>query len=212
MENAVFQIHRAPAYAGALRPYTIYINGEIVGWVKNGGVLEVPALPAPRYFLEAEGPFGAAVCLKGRGLCPLELHTGGGYGAPNGQDAVARTGFYLNGQEIGAPEIYKKLRAAHHDPALRQTLTEMEKPLFVVYAFWQRFWEDLTWESEISVSGLDQAIEALEAVGAKETVAFCRAFAARELRPGVYDMPAQRPAFRKDLTGAVQRYILKNDL
>lgn len=213
MENTVFRIHRAPAYAGALRPYTIYINGEAVGWVKNGGTLEVPALPAPRYFLEKDGPFGVAVSLTGRGLCSLELHTAGGCGAPNGQDAVARAGFYLAGQEIGQPAIYEKLRAAHRDAALREALTETERPLFVVYAFWQRFWQALAWESELAMaSGLEQAIQALETVGAGETAAFCRAFGLRELRPGVYDLPAERPNFRKDLTGAVHRYILKNDL
>jgi len=212
MEDTVFRIYRAPAYAGALRPYTISINGEGAGWVKNGATLELPAIPAPRYFIEAEGPFGAAVSLAGRGLCSLELRTGGGYGAPNGQDAVARTAFYMKGQEMGAPAVYEKIRAARRDAEQRKALTETEMPLFIVYAFWRRFGEDLTWASEIALAGLEQAIEALETVGAAKTAEFCQTFAGREIRPGVYDMPAQRPNFRKDITEAVHRYILKNDL
>lgn len=211
MQTVKFTIHRAPAYNGALVPYTIYINGALVGRVMNGKTMEAEGPVMPVYFIEKDGPFGPAVLLRGRGsACSLELRTAGGYGAPNGQDAVVRTGFWLGGRALKEPAVYEKLRAARLDPQTRAALTEQEKPLFIVSAFWRAFGKALEREEEVTFgAGMAGAMEALETVGACETAAFCRAVMGAELLPGTYTLPRERPDIRRDITRAVHGYVLE---
>lgn len=214
METVRFIIHREPAYNGALLKYALYLNGEPVGRVENGGTLafEVPAMPV--YFLEKDGPFGPAAILLGKGSeCRLTIRTAGGYGAPNGQDAVVRTGFYLGERELHRPDIYEKLRAARRDKAQRDALREEEKPLFVAYAFWSAFGQALVRDERVTFgAGMAGAMEALETVGAGEVAAFCRSVMGPELAPGTYELPEKRPDLRFILTCAVHGYILENGL
>lgn len=211
MEMVRFIIHREPAYNGMGVPYYMYINGAAVGGVKNGQTLTAEGPAAPVYMLEKDGPFGSAVLLRGKGKeCRLSLRTTGGYGAPNGQNAVARTAFWLGEQELREPAIYEKLRAARRDPAVRAELTETERPLFVCYAFWCAFGKAL--EREIHVTfgtGMAGAMEALETVGAGEIADFCRGVMGPGLASGTYSLPAARPDIRPILTRAVHGYILE---
>lgn len=210
--KALFCIHRAPAFNGALRSYALYINAQTAGFVPNGGTLEYPAPEAPVYIIEKDGPFGPAVSLRGRGLCPLEIRTLGGCGAPNGQDEEVRTEFWLRDRQLRLLPLYETLRQARLDPAVRAELTEQQKPLFVACAFWKHFGQTLEMGDKLSVSGMDRAVEAFEQLGAPVTAAFCRDLEQRRLAPGVYDLPPQRPDFRAELTAAVHRYILQHDM
>ncbi len=214
MEKVRFIIHRAPAFNGSLRPYTIYINGTPVGRVMNGGTMPLDGPVAPAYIIEKDGPFGPAVILGGKGsVCELTIRTAGGYGAPNGQDAVVRTGFYLGERELRALAIYEKIRAARLDPAARSGLTEIEWPLFIVFAFWRAFGKMLEREKTVTFgAGMAGAMEALETVGAGDVADFCRAVMGPELAPGTYELPEDRPDFCRDITRAVHGYILENGL
>lgn len=211
MDTVKFIIHRAPAFNGSLRPYTIFINGTPVGRVMNGGTMPLEGPAAPVYIVEKDGPFGTAVILRGKGReCPLEIRTAGGYGAPNGQDAIVRTGFWLGDRELREPVIYEKIRAARQNPAVRSALTEEEKPLFVAYAFWRAFGAMLEREDRVAFgTGMEGAMEALETIGAGEMAAFCRTVMGPDLAPGVYELPENRPDLRRCLTAAVHGYILE---
>ena len=214
MENVRFTFHREPAYNGMGVPYHMYINGAYVGGVKNGQTLTAEGPVAPAYILEKDGPFGSAVILCGKGKeCRLALRTTGGYGAPNGQNAVAHTSFRLGEQELRAPAIYEKIREARRNPEIRATLTDAERPLFVCYAFWCAFGKMLEREKQVTFgAGMDGAMEALETVGAEVTAAFCRGLMSPNLAPGTYPLPEKRPAFCRDITRAVHGYILENGL
>lgn len=214
METVRFIIHREPAYNGMGVPYYIYINGALVGGVKNGQTLTAEGPVAPVYILEKDGPFGSAILLRGKGReCRLALRTTGGYGAPNGQNAVARTDFWLGEQKFHEPAVYEKIRAARRDRKVRAELMETERPLFVCLAFWRSFGKALEREKTVAFgTGMDGAMEALETVGAENVAAFCRGVMGPELLPGTYDLPAERPHFRRELTRAVHGYILENGL
>lgn len=214
METVRFIIHREPAYNGMGVPYHMYINGAWVGGVKNGQTLTAEGPAAPAYFIEKDGPFGSAVILRGKGKeCGLSLRTTGGYGAPNGQNAVAHTAFRLGEQELKAPAIYEKLREARRDPKIRAELTDTERPLFVCYAFWCAFGKMLEREKKVTFgAGMEGAMEALETVGAGEVARFCREIMGPELAPDTYPLPEERPDFRRILTRAVHGYILENGL
>ena len=214
METVRFIIHREPAYNGMGVPYHVYINGAAAGGVKNGQTLtaEVPA--APQYMIEKDGPFGSAVLLRGKAAeCRLALRTTGGYGAPNGQNAVARTAFVLGETELHPPAVYEKIRSARQEAEIRAALTETERPLFVCYAFWCAFGKMLEREKQVTFgAGMDGAMEALETVGAEVTAAFCRGLMSPDLAPGTYPLPEVRPDFRRDITRAVHGYILEKGL
>lgn len=213
-ERVVFRICRDPAYNGMGIPYRLYINGAFVGGVKNGQTLTVEGPATGLYLIEKDGPFGPAALLRrGQGReCELHLRTTGGYGAPNGQDRKVSHRFWLGDTELKEPAVYQKVRDARRQPELRASLTEWERALFVCHAFWQAFGRALEREKSVELgAGMDGALAALETVGARETAAFCRALLGPALAPGHYPLPEQRPDFRRDLTGAVQRYILQND-
>ncbi len=209
METVRFIIHREPAYNGMGVPYHMFINGAAVGGVKNGQTLTVEVPAATQYMIEKDGPFGSAVLLRGKSAeCRLSLRTTGGCGAPNGQNAVARTAFLLGETELKEPAVYEKIRSARREPEIRATLTETERPLFVCYAFWCAFGKMLEREKEVTFgTGMDGAMEALETVGAEVTAAFCRGLMSPNLAPGTYPLPEERPAFRRDITRAVHSYI-----
>lgn len=214
METVRFIFHREPAYYGMGVPFRMYINGAEVGGVKNGQTLTAEGPAAPVYFIEKDGPFGSAILLRGKGReCRLALRTTGGYGAPNGQDAVARTAFRLGERELHELAVYETLRAARRDPAVRAELTETERPLFIVYAFWCAFGKALVREDKVTFgTGMTGAMEALETVGAGEIADFCRSVMGPELAPGTYELPAERPDIRPVLTRAVHGYILEKGL
>lgn len=50
MENVHFIIYRKAAFAGALLPYNIYINGQFVSTIKNGQTLHVDVPRADVYY------------------------------------------------------------------------------------------------------------------------------------------------------------------
>ena len=212
METVRFVFHREPAYNGMGVPYNMYINGAAVGGVKNGQTLTVEGPAAPEYMIEKDGPFGSAILLRGKGKeCRLALRTTGGYGAPNGQNAAARTAFRLGERELHEPAVYGKLREARRDPAIRAALTDTERPLFICYAFWCAFGKALERGKTVTFgTGMDGAMAALETVGAEELAAFCRGVMGPELAAGTYPLPEERPEIRRVLTRAVHGYILKH--
>lgn len=214
METVRFVIHREPAYNGMGVPYNMYINGAAVGGVKNGQTLTAEGPAAPVYMLEKDGPFGSAILLRGKGKeCRLALRTTGGYGAPNGQNAVAHTAFRLGDQELKEPAVYIKIREARRSPEVRAALTDTERPLFICYAFWCAFGKALEREKTVTFgTGMDGAMIALETVGAGETADFCRGVMGPELAAGSYPLPEERPDFRREITRAVHGYILENGL
>ena len=52
MKLVRFNIFRKAAFAGALLPYNIYINGKFVGTIKNGKTLNVEIPEADVYYLD----------------------------------------------------------------------------------------------------------------------------------------------------------------
>lgn len=57
METVRFIIYRKAAFAGALLPYNICINGQFFGTLKNGKMLKVNVPKADVYFLEDSNSF-----------------------------------------------------------------------------------------------------------------------------------------------------------
>lgn len=52
-----FNIFRKAAFAGALLPYNIYINGKFVGTIKNGKTMNIEVPEADVYYLEDNNSF-----------------------------------------------------------------------------------------------------------------------------------------------------------
>ena len=46
MREVRFHIHRKSAFAGALLPYRMYINGQYIGTIRNGKSLDANLLSA----------------------------------------------------------------------------------------------------------------------------------------------------------------------
>ena len=57
VKHVRFNIFRKAAFAGALLPYNIYINGEFVGTIKNGKTLNVDVPETDIYYLEDNNSF-----------------------------------------------------------------------------------------------------------------------------------------------------------
>ena len=57
VKHVRFNIFRKAAFAGALLPYNIYINGKFVGTIKNGKTLNVDVPEADIYYLEDNNSF-----------------------------------------------------------------------------------------------------------------------------------------------------------
>ena len=52
MREVRFHIHRKSAFAGALLPYRMYINGQYIGTIRNGKSLDANVPKAGVYYIE----------------------------------------------------------------------------------------------------------------------------------------------------------------
>lgn len=79
-ENIQFRFIRKWALRGALVPYSIFINGQWVGYLKNGRELEVAVPRNSGYLIEEQAPFGSCVWLNsGESHVEIEVRTVGGW-------------------------------------------------------------------------------------------------------------------------------------
>lgn len=93
MDTVQFVIRRKTAFSCALLPYRIYINGQYVGTLRNGGALVVNVPRANAYYIEDDvfSECNALISDKGQAKYGIVIKTSGGW-----HSAPSRE-FYLEG-------------------------------------------------------------------------------------------------------------------
>ena len=68
MREVRFHIHRKSAFAGALLPYRMYINGQYIGTIRNGKSLDANVPKAGVYYIEDDILFSRNAVIYDNGL------------------------------------------------------------------------------------------------------------------------------------------------
>lgn len=162
MKTVLFRIHRKLAFQSALVSYKVYLNGQLVGRLKNGQTL-VAEIPAARtYFLDV-GDFqetNAAILDNHLAEYRILMEQVNGWCTP------AHPVFFLqNGRELQAlPSFHvDKFLAASFEGVMNQ-LPPVEREL----ALCLEFWNDLRDETQqvLTSDHMEETREALHKVGA----------------------------------------------
>ena len=152
-----FYIHRKAAFAGALLPCRIYINGQYIGTIRNGKSLYVRVPKANAYYIEDDifSSRNAVICNDGSSEHSVVIKRAGGWRTESYNE------FYIDRDEI--PE---QLPFVHWEKLLelRQTMSQRERTLALSFKFWMFVTDDL---QEIFASEhLFEIIAALQKIGA----------------------------------------------
>ena len=163
-----FNIHRKIAFAGALLPYKMYINGQYVGTIKNGETLSVEVPRAEVYYLEDNYYFerNAVICDKNLEIYNILLKRIGGWRTASYNE------FYIDdGQKI------EKLPSFHFERFIDaifnnniEQLSKNEQLLVLCLEFWNSILDDI--QEVLASSNLVKIIEALQLVGANQCAKF----------------------------------------
>ncbi|MGN0518603.1 MAG: hypothetical protein ACI4II_07760 [Acutalibacteraceae bacterium] len=162
MKSVRFNIYRKIAFAGALLPYNIYINGQFVGTIKNGKALSVEVPKSEVYYLEDNNSFEKnAIIYDNNSLeYNILLKRAGGWRT----DSYNK--FYIdNGRHIAQlPSFhFEKFMNAILNSSIEQ-LSPEEQLLALCMEFWNSIMDDI--EEVLTSSNLNNIIEALQTIGA----------------------------------------------
>lgn len=162
METVHFIIYRKAAFAGALLPYNIYINGQLVGTIKNGKTLNVDVPKADVYYLEDNNDFerNAVICDSDRSEYSVLLKRAGGWRTSSYNE------FYLENdqQTVPLPSFHLEKYKNAIDRDSTAALSSDERILAFCLAFWSGIVDDI--QELLSSDDLTEIIDALQKVGA----------------------------------------------
>lgn len=164
MDTVQFIIHRQVAFAGALLPYHIHINGEFTGTIRNGKTLTVDIPRAKTYYIEdaALSERNAVICDDGRAQYHIFIKRVGGW------RTVSYNEFYSeqNGKLTQAPAFhFDKLYSAILANKIAQ-LSPAEQILAFCVEFDNGIRDDL--QEVLASENLFSMVEALKAVGVNQ--------------------------------------------
>ena len=71
MREVRFHIHRKSAFAGALLPYRMYINGQYIGTIRNGKSLDANVPKAGVYYIEDDILFSRSAVIFSMNRAPV---------------------------------------------------------------------------------------------------------------------------------------------
>ncbi|MDE6421776.1 MAG: hypothetical protein K2K87_14825 [Lachnospiraceae bacterium] len=129
-EKIHFHIVRKWAFAGALLPYKLFINGDYVGLLTNGKTLDVDVSKSDFYFIdELFAPYdgNAIICasnMDNPDLISAEIRRAGGWKTNSYKEFFV----YQNGEYVNLPSFdYTHYVHACHNDTIFSGLTEQEK-------------------------------------------------------------------------------------
>ena len=166
MKHVRFNIFRKAAFAGALLPYNIYINGEFVGTIKNGKTLNVDVPEADIYYLEDNNSFerNAVIINSNTSDYYILIKRAGGWRTDSYNE------FYIdNGDTIDQlPSFhFNRFMNAVFNDSIDQ-LSSDEQVLALCLNFSHSIMDDI--QEVLASSNLSYTIEALKTIGANRYV------------------------------------------
>lgn len=162
METVRFIIYRKAAFAGALLPYNIYINGLFVGTIKNGKTLIIDVPKSDVYYLEDNNAFerNAVICGCDLSEYSIVLKRAGGWRTDSYNE------FYIDKSQQIAPlpsfHFEKFMNAVYGDSA--DELSSDERLLALCLEFWNGITDDI--QEVLASNHLSEMIDALQKIGA----------------------------------------------
>jgi hypothetical protein len=159
MSEVQFHIHRNSAFAVALLPYRMYINGKYAGTIRNGKSLYVSVPKADVYFIEDDIFLSRNAVFHDNGSAEYSvvIKRAGGWRTESYNE------FYTDkGQTI------EQLPSFHWEKffELRQTMSPSERTLALCVEFWMSAADGL--EEVLASEYLFEIITALQTIGAHE--------------------------------------------
>lgn len=167
MENVRFIIHRKAAFAGALLPYRIYINGRFVGIIKNGRTLNVEVPKADAYYLADDIAFferNAVIC--NRSLSEYTIVLKRAWRTESYNEFYINTGEQIN--PLPSFHFEKFIHAVFEDRI--HELSSDEQLLALCLEFWCGFTDDI--QEVLASEHLTEIIDALQKIGAAQYADF----------------------------------------
>lgn len=171
METVRFTIVRKAAFAGSLLQYHIYINGRLVGTVKNGGTLNAEVPRAGAYYLAGDTAlFERNAVIRGRDLpeYTIVLKRAGRWRTESYNE------FYIQTGQALAP-----LPSFHFDRFMHAVFEDQtsgfspdERLLVRCLEFWYGITDDL--QEVLASEHLFEIIDALEEIGAAQFAGMLR--------------------------------------
>ena len=145
MREVRFHIHRKSAFAGALLPYRMYINGQYIGTIRNGKSLDANVLFSRNAVIYDNGLSEYSVVIKRAGGWRTESYNE----------------FYM---EKG--NVLEQLPSFHWEKLfeLQQSMSQSERLLALSVEFWMSAMDDL--QEIIASEHLFEIIAALQTIGA----------------------------------------------
>lgn len=159
MSEVQFHFHRKPAFAGALLPYRLYVNGQYVGTIHNGKSLCVRVPEADAYYIEDGFVSERNAILYHHGLSEknIILKRAGGW----------RTDSY-NEFYIDTGDKLEQLPSFHYEKIFnnREIASRDEKILSLCLEFWLCITDDL--QEVFASDNIFEIIGALQEIGARQ--------------------------------------------
>lgn len=158
LETVHFRIKRKLALSGRLRAYKLFINGECIGAIKNGGALEADIPKADRYFIDYESGDENAIFAHCGDSYDIEIRCSG-----------ERSEFYAvkGGSYDKLPSLnYGKYYSAVNNDNLFSELTEPEKVFARALEFRQEAVDAA--DAVLYSEHYWQMLEAISRIGAKK--------------------------------------------
>ena len=164
MDTVQFIIHRQSAFAGALLPYHIHINGEFTGTIRNGKTLTADVPHAKAYYIEdaALSERNAVICDDGREQYHILVKRTGGWRTESYNEFY----FEQNGKLAQAPSFhFDKLYPAIWENRITQLLPA-EQILAFCIEFDNEIRDDL--QEVLASENLFSMVAALKEIGADQ--------------------------------------------
>lgn len=157
MSEVQFHIHRKSAFAGALLPYRMYINGQYIGTIRNGESLDANVPKADAYYIDDDILSSRNAVIYDNGLSEYSviIKRAGGWRTESYNE------FYM---EKG--NALEQLPSFHWEGLfeLRQTMSQSEKALALCVEFWMSAVDDL--QEVLASEHFFKIIAALKTIGA----------------------------------------------
>lgn len=157
MREVRFHIHRKSAFAGALLPYRMYINGQYIGTIRNGKSLDANVPKAGVYYIEDDilSSRNAVIYDNGLSEYSVVIKRAGGWRTESYNE------FYM---EKG--NVLEQLPSFHWEKLfeLQQSMSQSERLLALSVEFWMSAMDDL--QEVLASEHLFEIIAALQTIGA----------------------------------------------
>lgn len=162
METVRFIIYRKAAFAGALLPYNIYINGLFVGTIKNGKTLIIDVPKSDVYYLEDNNAFerNAVICDCNLSEYSIVLKRAGGWRTDSYNEFYIDNGGCIS--QLPSFHFEKFISAVYRDSV--DELSSDEWLLALCLEFWNGITDDI--QEVLASDHLTEIIDALQEIGA----------------------------------------------